>query len=360
MSQGFPLAAARAFLSVLCLCGSPLSANLNLHIENQSRSRWHVYLDPRKDKLLVFPGGVAVERRMSPAVRDVPLEPGQRLTLTRPTPEGPEFVTVGLFDSDGRGRRRKSRTLHLWFPKQESKGEGSPRATVDPRIGNPHWIPCVVDGDTVRIIGDGWDPPVPEDSPIVMPAGRGVKRQADGADPNPQPPNRHRPEEPKEPGKDIPTTTTDQVTTAASPAVQVLTLTNASDATWTFALDGEPSSHGVWGLRKGRSVRLKPSIQVVLPVAETYRLPPRATRFLPMRAGETPITLRIWDATNLIPRGFALTGDTAAGFTLRQGAGPAAEALIRRTLRLDGRDATLLTAAWDPALAPAPDSPPGP
>ncbi len=361
MSQGLPLAAAaRAFLTVLCLCGNPLSANLNLHIENLSRSRWHLYLEPRKDKLLVFPGGAAVERRLSPSVRDVPLEPGQRLTLTRPTPGGPEFVTVGLFDSDGRGRRRKSRTLHLRFPKQETQGEGSPLVTIDQRIGDPHWIPCVVDGDTVRILGDGWDPPVPKDSPVLVPTGRGVKRQADGADPNLQPLTRHRPEETKDPAKDATSTTTTQTPVAASPASQVLTLTNASDATWTFALEGGLANHGVWRIRKGTSVRVKPRLQVFLPAAETYALPPHATRFLPLTAGETPITLRIWDAASHMPHGFALTGDPAAGFTLRQGAGPTAEVLIRRTLRLNGREATLLTAAWDPALAQVPDGPPGP
>jgi len=250
-----PVAATRVVLSALCLCGAPLAANRNLHVENLSRSRWTLFLDP----------------------------------------------------------------------KEETKEDRSPVVTLEFRHGVPGRNPCVVEGDTVRILGDSWDPPAHAPASGPVQAARGLKRPS------------------TVPGA------------PASQALRLLTLTNQSDATWTVAFTQEPGPgrQGLWRYKAGRAVQVRPRIEVVLPVAQSYRLPPHAVRFLPLAPGETPLALRIWDASSRTPRGFLLTADPDAGFTLRQDAGAAEETLIRRTLRIEPGGATLATAAWDPDLVDA-------
>ncbi|WP_306597965.1 hypothetical protein [Geothrix sp. 21YS21S-2] len=359
-----PVPATRVLLSAVCLVAAPLAANRNVHVENLSRSRWSLILDSREANLLVYPGGPSGERRLPARVREVRLDPGQRLTLTRPTGKGPEHVTCGLFDAGPLGGLGRSRALYLRFPKEEAKEGRSPVVTLEFRHGVPGWNPCVVEGDTVRILGDGWDPPAKASATVPPQAARGVKRTSAEAIDAPRPLSRPRlaegkdPQESKEPGQGPAPLAVPGA--PASQALRLLTLTNRSDATWTvgFTQEPGPGRQGLWRYKAGRAVQVRPRIEVVLPVAQSYRLPPHAVRFLPMAAGEAPLALRLWDASSRTPRGFVLTADPDAGFTLRHGAGAAEETLIRRTLRIEPGGATLATAAWDPDLGDALEAPP--
>lgn len=354
--------ATRVLLSVFCLCGAPLTAEHNLHVENLSRSRWTFYLDQKGKNLVVFPGGLSGEHRLPSWVKEVHLDPGQRLTLSRPTEKGPRHVTCSLWDAGPLGGLGRSRALYLRYPKEETEENKAPAVTIDWRHGARDWEPCVVEGDTVRILGDSWEPPAQTSATVLEPAGRGVKRPASGADEASRPSSRPRiaegqnPGESKEPAKDTIPAPATQPGAPATPALRVLAISNTSDATWTLTLP--QAGLGLWRSKNRVPVQVDPQIEVLLPVAESYRVPPHSVRFLPMLAGDAPLPVRIWDASSRTPRGFVLMADPGTGFTLRHDAGPAEDTLIRRTVRIRTMKVRLATAAWDPVLGAALEGPP--